>query len=72
MSAFPLVTREELKAKIDRGENFYLVEALSPELYRRAHLPGAVNVPPDQAGLLAPQLLPDKNREVITYCGGPL
>jgi len=62
------VSKDELKGMMDRGEQFYLVEALDPELYRHAHLPGAVNVPFDNVAQLAPQLLPDKNRRVITYC----
>jgi rhodanese-related sulfurtransferase len=72
MTAFAVVSREELKAKMDRGDKFYLVDALAPESYRDAHLPGAVNITPDKADQLAGQLLPDKSREVITYCGGPL
>jgi rhodanese-related sulfurtransferase len=33
-----------------------------------AHLPGAVNVPPDLTAQLAPLLLPDKTATVVTYC----
>jgi len=62
------IAREELKAKIDRGETFQLVEALPAEAYRRGHLPGAVNVPSDQVAELAPRLLPDKNAEIVVYC----
>ena len=62
------ITREELKSKMDRGEAFALVEALPEEYYRRSHLPGAVNIPADRVRDLAPALLPDRNREVITYC----
>jgi rhodanese-related sulfurtransferase len=62
------ITREELKAKIDRGGPFRLVEALPAEAYRRGHLPGAVNVPADQVAELAPRLLPDKGAEVVVYC----
>lgn len=62
------VTREELKAKIDRNDPLTLVEALSSEHFRHAHLPGAVNVPPDRVDELASALLPDKQREVVVYC----
>ena len=63
------ITREELKAKMDRGDNFVLLEALPEEYYRRLHLPGTVNLPPDRVGELAPELLPDKGAEVVVYCG---
>lgn len=63
------ISKEELKRKIDRHEPFTLLEALAEESYSRAHLPGALRVdlnePADQ---WAPRLVPDKNREVVTYC----
>ena len=62
------ITRDELKAKIDRGDPFRLVEALPPEAYRKGHLPGAVNVPADQVAERAPRLLPDKSAEIVVYC----
>ena len=39
------ITREELKAKMDRGEKFVLVDALSAKHYDSSHLPGAINLP---------------------------
>ena len=65
------ITREELKEKMDRGENFVLVETLPVEYYRHTHLPGALNMPPDKVAELAPTLLPDKTAEIIVYCAKP-
>ncbi len=62
------IGREELKAKIDRGDDVVLVETLDPEYYEDAHLPGALNLPPDQIGELAPQILPDKDANIVVYC----
>ncbi|HEV8716060.1 MAG TPA: rhodanese-like domain-containing protein [Candidatus Binatia bacterium] len=62
------ITREELKAKLDRGERFLLVETLPPQAYHHAHLPGAINLPPDRVRELAPALLPDKSAEIVVYC----
>ena len=62
------MTRDELKVRIGRGGDFKLVETLPPEQFREGHLPGAINLPPDQVSTLAPKLLPDKQTEVITYC----
>ena len=62
------ISRDELKAKMDRGERFTLLETLPEEYYRRAHLPGALNLPYDQVPQLAPILVPDKSAEVVTYC----
>ena len=62
------ISTKDLKAKLDRKESIKVVEALAPERYREAHLPGAVNIPPDKIKELAPQVLPNKNAEIVTYC----
>lgn len=67
------ITAQELKQKIERKDKFTLLEALADESYRRAHIPGAVRIPHDQsASQWAPKLVPDKEREVVTYCMNPL
>jgi rhodanese-related sulfurtransferase len=66
----PTISRDELKAKVDRGDPFRLVETLPGYMYRQGHLPGAVNLPPDKVKELAPKVLPDKAAEVVVYCGG--
>ncbi len=68
MAGIGIISREELKRKIDHKDNFRLVEALAPDKFRQAHLPGAINIPYDRVRELAPQLLPDKDAEIITYC----
>jgi len=62
------VSTTELTSKRDRKENITLVETLAPEHYREAHIPGALNIPPERIKELAPQLLPNKDAEIITYC----
>jgi rhodanese-related sulfurtransferase len=62
------ISTRDLKAKLDRKEPVKVVETLAPERYRDAHLPGAVNLPPDKIRELALQLLPNKNAEIVTYC----
>ena len=62
------VSTKDLKAKIDRREGVTVVETLAPERYREAHIPGALNIPPERIKELAPQLLPNKSAEIVTYC----
>ncbi len=62
-----VITREELEAKIDRGDDFVLVEALSQKHYQSSHLPGAVNLPYEFVDE-AEKLLPDKDTEIVVYC----
>ena len=45
-----------------------VVEALPAQYYEDRHLPGAINVPHDDVEELAPQLLPDKDAAIVTYC----
>lgn len=65
------ISRDELKQKIDRNDNFLLVETLARTAYEHAHLPGAINLPPDQMKELAPALLPDQNSDIVVYCASP-
>lgn len=65
------ISRDDLKGKMDRGEDFTLVETLPAAAYHQAHLPGAINLPPGQVQELAPQLLPDKSAEIVVYCANP-
>ena len=62
------ITREGLKAKLDRGEEFVLIETLGPKYYEDAHLPGAINIPHTQVDTLAPEMLPDKSAQIVVYC----
>jgi rhodanese-related sulfurtransferase len=65
------ISRDDLKRKIEGKENFLLVETLPEEKFKQAHLPGALNIPPEQLKQLAPQMLPDKNAEIVLYCSSP-
>jgi rhodanese-related sulfurtransferase len=62
------VSTKDLKAKIDGKQGITVVETLAPERYSEAHIPGAVNIPAERIKELAPQLLPNKDVEIITYC----
>jgi rhodanese-related sulfurtransferase len=62
------ISTDDLRTRLDRKDPITLVETLAPERYREAHLPGALNIPPDQIRQLAPKLLPNKSAEIIAYC----
>jgi rhodanese-related sulfurtransferase len=59
------ISREDLKVKIDQGDEFVLLEVLSEQSYARGHLPGAIRF---QGRDMVPDLLPDKTTEVVAYC----
>lgn len=62
------ISRDELRHKLDAGEDFVLVEALPRKYWAKGHIPGALNLPHDRIETLASELLPDKDREVVVYC----
>ena len=65
------ISRDELKQKLDRKDDFLLVETLPATAYHHNHLPGAINLAPDNVTKLASQILPDKNAEIVVYCASP-
>lgn len=61
------ISTKDLKSKIDHKQ-ITVVETLAPERYREAHIPGALNIPPERIKELAPQLLPNPEAAIVTYC----
>ncbi len=59
------ITRGDLKAKMERGDEFVLLEVAGEPAYRRAHLPGAIQF---QDMERIPEILPDKDAFVVAYC----
>ena len=62
-----IISTKDLKSKLDQKQ-VTVVETLAPERYREAHIPGALNIPPERIKELAPQVLRNKDAEIITYC----
>jgi rhodanese-related sulfurtransferase len=62
------VSTKELQSRLDHKQGTTVVETLAPKRYLEAHIPGALNIPPERVKELAPQLLPNKDAEIVTYC----
>jgi rhodanese-related sulfurtransferase len=59
------ISREELKAKLDRGDDFILVMVMNESAYRAQHIPGSVNAHrPEDAARVA------RDTEIVVYCSG--
>ena len=58
------ISRDELKAKLDHGDNFKLVMTLHEWAFSEAHIPGSINV--TSAALAAEELNLDD--EIVVYC----
>jgi adenylyltransferase/sulfurtransferase len=59
-------TVEELKARLDRGENVFILDVRNPEEYAICQIPGSVLLPLPQLGQRFGEL--DKNRELVVHC----
>ncbi len=64
------ITRDALKQKMDSGEEFTLVNVLSPEQFEREHIPGSVNIPLDQVEEEFPKQF-DEDDDIVVYCASP-
>ena len=68
MTKRPIVSRDELRQKIERGDPFVLFEVLPEPYYRKHHLPTAVHMPPTDVEATAERVVPDKSAEIVLYC----
>jgi rhodanese-related sulfurtransferase len=59
------IDREELKQKMDRGDDFLLLEVLGEASYNRGHLPGAVRY---EGRDQVEGLVRNRSAEVVAYC----
>jgi rhodanese-related sulfurtransferase len=69
-SRVPETNVEEVKKRLDRGDKFTLVDVREDNEWAKGHLPGAVHL---SKGIIERDIenaVPDKNAELILYCGG--
>ena len=62
-----LISKEELKEKIDRGDEFKLVFVLGEWHYRAKHIPGSLHIDTPEKGI---QYL-NKDDVIVVYCSNP-
>ena len=61
-----LIDRDELKEKLDRGDDFKLVMVLGDWAFRAKHIPGSLNI--SALEVAASALSPED--EIVVYCSG--
>ena len=62
-----LISREELKEKLDRRDDFKLVMALGDWAYRASHIPGSLNL----GHMNDVESLLNAQDEIVVYCSDP-
>jgi rhodanese-related sulfurtransferase len=61
---------EDVKRKLDRGENFHLVDVREESEWAAGHLPKAEHLGKGVIERDIETKIPDTNAEIILYCGG--
>jgi rhodanese-related sulfurtransferase len=63
-------TIEDVKARMDRGEKFLLVDVREESEFAKDHLPGAIHLGKGIIERDIEERVPDLNAPLILYCGG--
>jgi len=66
-----IISRSDLRERIDNDSDLKLIEVLSKESYRESHLPGAVNIPGDRIRDTIDKVVRDRSDPVVVYCASP-
>ena len=61
---------DEIKAKLDRGEKFLLVDVREESEYAKDHLPGAIHLSKGIIERDIEQRVPNLQAPIVLYCGG--
>lgn len=61
---------DEVKAKLDRGEKFLLVDVREDSEYAKDHLPGATHLGKGIIERDIEERVPDPKTPIVLYCGG--
>ncbi len=69
LASVPSISIKELKQKMDKGENFILIDARTEEEYKQSHIQGAISIPLPQINKKTTAKF-SKNSEIIVYCYG--
>ncbi len=64
------VTVDDVKARLDRGEKFHLVDVREESEWAKDHLPGAIHLGKGVLERDVEERLPDTGAEIVLYCGG--
>ena len=70
MAQFPIINAEQVKSLIEGKKKVVVIDSRTPEEYQEGHIPGAVNIPPDQMKIETARIPKDRTTPMIFYCRG--
>ena len=62
------VSQEQAVQIMQEQTGYIIIDVRTEEEYDEGHIPGAVNLPLDNIGTVAPPQLPDKDQLILVYC----
>jgi sulfur-carrier protein adenylyltransferase/sulfurtransferase len=68
--AIPEVSIDEVESRVERGENWTLLDVREREEYREGHLEGAISLPRGFLEMRVEETVADKTKPIIAYCAG--
>jgi rhodanese-related sulfurtransferase len=64
------VSLEDLKSRLDSGEELILLDVREKDEWRQGHVPGAMHIPRGFLEMQSGSRLPDKDAKIVTICAG--
>ena len=69
-AAIRQVSLEDLKSRLDSGEELILLDVREKDEWRQGHVPGALHIPRGFLEMQSGSRLPDKDAKIVTICAG--
>ena len=70
LAQFPVIDVDQMKSKLDGKQKVLVVDTRTFEEYQQSHIPGAINIIPDNIKSSSLKLPKDKKAPIIFYCRG--
>ena len=68
----PRISRDTLHRMMERSEDLILIDTLPATIFRKSHLPGAINIVSDEIVTAVPRQISDREATIVVYCAnGP-
>lgn len=68
MEELKAISVEQVKADLDEGKDFILLDVRTPEEYEEGHIEGALNIPLKELAYEVENEIPDVETTIYLYC----
>lgn len=70
MAQYPVIDAEQVRSQMTGKKKGALIDTRTAEEYIQGHIPGAINIMPDDMKIKSASLPKDKTAPLIFYCRG--